>query len=172
MSIALLETETTVAPEDSHVQITRSVPPDGLVGENIKPISSVMMVTEAGLIPSNAMKKPTPKKLGKPAVKPATSSLSTAKVEAKRTAKAKKDVAKVGRVAEQLAEKKSATAAPTKSELSKCRRAHLKANIVPTDEIVLALANSLIGAGVNILSKSSNRISRVLKGEVQIEKLK
>jgi hypothetical protein len=65
-------------------------------------------------------------------------------------------------------DKKSASVVsgePTKSMVSKVRRAYRKAGIVPTDEVVLAFANSLMAANVNNLKKSSNRIARVINDD-------
>jgi hypothetical protein len=115
------------------------------------------------------------------AISEANETEKTAPKSAKKTAK--KPAAKPARVAEQLVEKKAEPAASksvppptvevTKSMVSKCARAFRKAGkATVTEAEVIAFANSLIVAGVKILSKSSSRIARCVQGEIKIEHLK
>jgi hypothetical protein len=117
-------------------------------------------------IPANAIKKPA----SKPPVK------KPLRVEKKLAAK--KSASKSSAVEKpESADTTGKLSAPaptvevSKSVLSKCKRAYKKAGVSATDETVIAFANSLIVAGVKILSKSSSRIARVVKGEVEIKDL-
>jgi hypothetical protein len=56
--------------------------------------------------------------------------------------------------------------------LSKVRRAFRKAGKEASEEEQSNFAEELIAAGVPILSRSSNRIAKVLKGEETFEDLK
>ena len=60
----------------------------------------------------------------------------------------------------------------TKAMLAKVRRAFGKAGKEASEEEQLKLAEELIAAGVPILSRSSSRIAKVLKGEETLEDLK
>ena len=63
--------------------------------------------------------------------------------------------------------------AVTKTMLAKVGRAYKKANM-PTvsEQKKLEFAQELLAAGVPILTRSSARISRAIKGEISIEDLK
>jgi hypothetical protein len=60
----------------------------------------------------------------------------------------------------------------TKAMLSKVRRAFRKAGKEASDAEQAKFAEALIAAGIPILSRSSSRIARVLKGEETLEDLK
>jgi hypothetical protein len=57
--------------------------------------------------------------------------------------------------------------------LGKVRRAHIKAGIAePTDALCEAFVRNLLATAVPIMKRSSTRIAKVIKGEVEIEALK
>jgi ribosome-binding ATPase YchF (GTP1/OBG family) len=60
----------------------------------------------------------------------------------------------------------------TKAMLAKVRRAYAKAGKEASEEEQSKFAEKLIAAGVPILSRSSSRIAKVLKGEETLEDLK
>ena len=92
-------------------------------------------------------------------------------------------VAAAGNVDETIkeikAQSKTAKSAPAKPEvtkrmLSKVARAYRKAGIKGggTESDHTAFVHTLLNAGVPVLERSSGRISRAMRGEIQIEDLK
>ena len=57
--------------------------------------------------------------------------------------------------------------------LGKIRRAHVKAGIVePTEDVLEEFARKLLTAGVPIMERSSSRMAKLIRGEIEIETLK
>jgi hypothetical protein len=60
-----------------------------------------------------------------------------------------------------------------KSKPSEISRAHTKAGIAePTQDVLEAFAQKLSSAGVDIMSKTSSRIAKTIKGQLTVEALK
>jgi hypothetical protein len=111
-------------------------------------------------------------------VTPTAAKTTSAKKPATKTAAVKKSVSKAttksAPVPQKPAEPKaeeSKTAEVSKSMISKVKRGFKKAGKTATDAEVIAFANSLVVAGVKILSKSSSRIARCIKGQIEIKDL-
>jgi hypothetical protein len=72
-----------------------------------------------------------------------------------------------------MAEPKPKPSEITRGMLGKIRRAHVKAGTAEsTPGLLEAFARKLLSAGVPLMQRSSSRIAKVVKGEVEIETLK